>query len=152
MVINGLKLNADESYDWNIFFNQGTVTNSLNSPTAITTIENFLLNLNPNEYINEGSGATWDIRYYYKSNSINIVKMPSNDICQDGVSIGGFMVRNCNIVLLRPFITDDCLVYNRAFTDEFQNEFNKQSNIYDKCEDEYYEYDLYSPEFGPGFN
>ena len=135
MTLTGVEIDITRSNKWSIYFSSGTYTDDY---SYIRFIESFLLNLDEDKYKDYPTGTTWDIRYIPETNTTFIVQYPYTEDCLEGHSIGGFIIRDCDIKFVYPF--DGCITYKRLFSTEFTNEYQHTTDNIDTCTGEYYEH------------
>ena len=115
--MTGGLVNAEYSYDWNIYIDPSVIEFF----DSIRTIENQLLDIS--DYKDDLYGTTYDIRRNLSTGKLSVLKYPHED-CLDSISIGGFIILDCEVKYLFPF--DGC-DYKRIFSDEFTFEYNKDN-------------------------
>ena len=130
-ILSGVEIDINKSSNsnWIINFTGGTYEDT----GFIKTIEPFIIKLIPDEYSEFINGSAWNIMYNYYTGDIKLVSVGGTDICTSSVDIGGFILSaGCQIKFILP--KDECMVYNRLFTPEYDTDYDSTDSTYDKCD------------------
>lgn len=131
-ILTGVEIDIEKSSNsnWIINFTGGVYEDT----GFIKTIEPFIIKLIPNEYKEYPNGSAWNIMYNYYTSDIQLVAVGNTDTCTSSVDVGGFILSSgCRIKFILP--NDACMVYNRLFTTEYDQDFDSNDSTYNKCDD-----------------
>ena len=129
-IVTGVEIDVTKSStsDWSLYFTAG----EFKGPGYLKTSEPFTLKLDPQDYSEVPTGSAWHVMYNYRTGAISL-SAPEEKRCPGVVDIGGFIKSSdCDIKFIYP--VDDCIVYNRLFSNEHSSDYDQTNSNYSKCE------------------